>query len=356
MPELTVAHAGGAYPVLIGSGLLEDAEQLARHLPKPAAVVTSAAVRPLYAEALAGALGPACAGVCVLPDGERHKTLESMTAVHTWLLERSLGRDVTLAAVGGGVIGDLAGFAAATYMRGVAVVQAPTTLLAQVDAAIGGKTGVNHPLGKNMVGAFHAPRAVLIDPATLASLPERELRSGLAEVVKYGLLGDAEFFAWLEGNMEALLARAPQALLHAIERSCACKARMVAADEREQGARALLNLGHTFAHAIETEQGYAQWRHGEAVGCGMALAADLSARMGWLAAADAERAVALIARAGLPVLLPPELAPERLRAHMGRDKKNRAGQVRLVLLRAIGRAELCEAPERLLAATLAAGR
>ena len=357
MRTLSVDLARGAYPILIADGLLGRGDEMARHLPAPVAVVTSETVRPLYAEALAARLGDACAGVCALPDGERHKTLESVTAVHTWLLERGLGRDATLLAVGGGMIGDIAGFAAATYMRGIDFVQAPTTLLAQVDASIGGKTGVNHPLGKNMVGAFWQPRAVLIDPVTLASLPERELRAGVAEIIKYGLLGDAALFAWLEEHVEALLAREPEALAHAIEASCACKARIVAADEREQGMRALLNLGHTFAHAIETEQGYAQWLHGEAVGCGMALAADLAVRMDWLAAADAERAIALIARAGLPVRLPDGLSAPALRAHMGRDKKNRAGQLRLVLLRGIGAAEVCaQADERLLAATLEGAR
>ena len=357
MRELTVELGAGSYPILIGAGLLGRAEPAARYAGAAAAVVTQPAAER-YARPLAAALGAACRGVHVLPDGEEHKTLATLERLHGWLLEREFGRDGALLAVGGGVVGDLTGFAAATYMRGIGLVQAPTTLLAQVDAAVGGKTGVNHPLGKNMIGAFWQPRAVLIDPEVLASLPARQLRAGLAEVIKYGLLGDADFFAWLEAHAEAVLALEPAALAHAIETACACKARIVAADARERsGARALLNLGHTFAHAIETEQGYTQWLHGEAVACGLALAAELSARLGWLPAADAARVAALLERAGLPTRLPAELAPERLRAHMRRDKKNEGGATRLVLLRALGRAELtAAADETALRATLAGGR
>lgn len=357
MRELTVDLGAGSYPILIGAGLLGRAEPVARYAGAAAAVVAQPATER-YARPLAAALGDACRGVHVLPDGEEHKTLATLERLHGWLLERELGRDAALVAVGGGVVGDLTGFAAATYMRGIGFVQAPTTLLAQVDAAIGGKTGVNHPLGKNMIGAFWQPHAVLVDPTVLASLPARELRAGLAEVIKYGLLGDADFFAWLEAHAEAVLAREPAALAHAIETSCACKARIVAADERERsGARALLNLGHTFAHAIETEQGYTQWLHGEAVACGMALAAELSARLGWLPAADAARVGALLERVGLPARLPADLEPARLRAHMRRDKKNEGGAARLVLLRALGRAELtAAADEAALRATLAGGR
>lgn len=355
MRELTVALKDAAYPILIGERLLQDPAAWASCMGEAAVLVTQPNVEAC-ARPLATALGPACRGCYVLPDGEPHKTLETLNGLYTWLLEHECGRDITLVAVGGGVVGDITGFAAATYMRGVPFVQVPTTLLAQVDASVGGKTGVNHPLGKNMIGAFWQPQAVLVDPTTLRSLPERELRAGMAEVIKYGLLGEAEFFAWLEAHLDAVLALEPEALAHAIETSCRCKARIVADDERERtGRRALLNLGHTFAHAIETEQNYAQWLHGEAVACGMVLAADLSVRMGQFEAEDAQRVRTLLERAALPTRLPPELDPQRLRRHMQHDKKNAAGQLRLILLRGIGQAEVTDRiDERLLADTLAA--
>ena len=356
--ELIVSLKAASYPILIGEGLLEDAARWLPVIGADAVLVTHPAVESLYARPLAEALGPAYRGCYVLPDGEQHKTLEDLNGLYTWLLGQELDRSATLIAVGGGVVGDMTGFAAATYMRGIDFVQVPTTLLAQVDASVGGKTGVNHPLGKNMIGAFWQPKAVLIDPATLRSLPTREMRAGVAEVIKYGLLGDAEFFEWLENHIEEVLALEPEALTYAIRASCASKAEIVAADELERtGTRALLNLGHTFAHAIETEQGYAQWRHGEAVACGMVLAADLSVRMGWLEVPAAERVQALIARAGLPTRLPEDLGVEPLRAHMRHDKKNVGGRQRFVLIRAIGQAEVTDqVDERLLTATLAGVR
>ena len=358
MHELTVALKGASYPILIGEGLLGDVARWAPVMGSEIALVTHPGVEEPYAKPFADALGPACRGCYVLPEGEQHKTLEGLNGLYTWLLEREFGRGATLVAVGGGVVGDITGFAAATYMRGVDFVQIPTTLLAQVDASVGGKTGVNHPLGKNMIGAFWQPKAVLIDPLTLRSLPARELRAGMAEVIKYGLIGDAEFFGWLEDHLEEVLALESDALAHAIKTSCESKARIVAADERERtGARALLNLGHTFAHAIETEQGYVEWRHGEAVACGLVLAADLSVRMGWLEAQAAERIQALVARAGLPTRLPRELGVEPLRAHMRHDKKNVGSGQRFILMRAVGEAEMTDrVDERLLTATLAGVR
>ncbi len=356
MRELTVDLKDASYPILIGDHLLQDPRSWEHFVGPTAAVITQPSVESLYARPMAQALGARCRGCYVLPDGEPHKTLETLQGLYTWLLEQELERDTTLIAVGGGMVGDMTGFAAATYMRGVNFLQVPTTLLAQVDASVGGKTGVNHPLGKNMIGAFWQPQAVLIDPTTLGSLPAREIHAGIAEIIKYGLLGDADFFAWLEEHIEELVDLQPEALGYAIETSCACKARIVGADERERtGTRALLNLGHTFAHAIETEQDYAQWLHGEAVACGMALAADLSVRLGWLGEAEADRIRALLQRGGLPTALPDDLEPERLRSHMRHDKKNTSGKQRLILLRAIGQAELTDqAPEELLLATLSA--
>ncbi len=343
MRELRVGLKGTAYPILIGDGLLREPAHWAHIAGDAAVVVTQPRVEDEYAQVIAEHLGETCRGVYVLPDGETHKTLEDLQGIYQYLLERNLGRDACLIAVGGGMVGDMTGFAAATYMRGIRYIQVPTTLLAQVDASVGGKTGVNHPLGKNMIGAFWQPQAVLIDPVTLATLPERELRAGVAEVIKYGLLGDAPFFAWLEEHIDAVLAKEPEALAQAIETSCACKARVVEADELESsGQRALLNLGHTFAHAIETEQNYQQWLHGEAVACGMVLAADLSVRQGWLDQEQAERARALIERTGLPVRVPEDLTVDRLKAHMSHDKKNQGGRQRFVLMHAIGDAELTD--------------
>jgi 3-dehydroquinate synthase len=272
----------------------------------------------------------------ILPDGERYKTLEVWNRIMDALLGSRFGRDCTILALGGGVVGDMAGFAAACYQRGVDFVQVPTTLLAQVDSSVGGKTGVNHVLGKNMIGAFHQPRAVVADTDTMSTLPDRELSAGIAEVIKYGLIRDPGLFAWLEANMEVLLARDSAALAYAVERSCRNKAEVVAADEREGGQRALLNLGHTFGHAIETGMGYGEWLHGEAVAAGMCMAADLSHRLGWIDATALARTRDLIAAARLPVDPPAEMATARFRELMAVDKKVRDGRLRLVLLKGIG--------------------
>ncbi len=348
---LTVALGDRSYPILIGEGLLGDGELLAARLRGPdAVIVTNDVVGPLYLDRVRDALGPRLAGVHVLPDGETHKHLDSFAAVVDTLVEAGANRDTTVVALGGGVIGDIAGFAAACYQRGVDFLQLPTTLLAQVDSSVGGKTGVNHPGGKNLIGAFHQPVAVLIDLATLDTLPDRELSAGLAEVIKYGLLGDAEFFGWLEDNVAALRRRDRTALACAVRRCCEMKAAIVAADEREAGSRALLNLGHTFGHAIESVMGYGQWLHGEAVAAGMMMAA----RASGLDAAATRRIRALLEAAGLPVA-PPPVGAGRLRDAMQLDKKVRAGRLRLVLLRAIGDAHVTsDFAEDHLAAALAA--
>lgn len=339
MRTLNLDLGDRSYPIYIGRGLLRDPELLRRHIPgRSAMVVSNTTVAPLYLDRLEPALKGLHHDALELPDGEAYKTLQTLEGIYTALLQRRYDRNTTVIALGGGVVGDIAGFAAATYQRGVHFIQVPTTLLAQVDSSVGGKTGVNHPLGKNMIGAFYQPRCVLIDTDTLETLPDRELSAGLAEVIKYGLLGDAEFFEWLEANLDALLARDPEALAQAIYRSCQNKARIVAADEREAGQRALLNLGHSFGHAIETGLGYGLWLHGEAVGCGMVMAAQLSARQGWISEAEMERARTLIARARLPVEPPPQLGPERLLELMAVDKKVIDGTQRLVLLRGIGEA------------------
>ena len=339
---LLVGLGERSYPIHIGPGLLDRVECFAPAVAgRHAMVVTNETVAPLYADRLERTLAAAGArtGRIVIPDGEEHKTWRTLDAVFGSLLEARADRKSVLVALGGGVVGDLAGFAAASYQRGVAFVQVPTTLLAQVDSSVGGKTGINHPLGKNMIGAFHQPLAVVADTDTLASLPEREFRAGLAEVVKYGAIHDAAFFAWLEESLDALLAREPAALARAIHRSCEVKAEIVALDERESGPRALLNLGHTFGHAIETVQGYGAWLHGEAVAAGMAMAARFSARLGRLAPADADRLVAFLARAKLPTE-PPRMAPQAWLEAMGRDKKNESGRITLILLDALGRASI----------------
>lgn len=335
---MTLGERG--YPIHVGEGLLGRAGDLLAALPsRRAVVVTNATVAAHWLAPLRGALaaGGFAVDVVLVPDGEAHKTLATLGDVLTRLLEVRAERSTTLVALGGGVVGDLAGFAAAVYQRGIPLVQVPTTLLAQVDSSVGGKTGVNHALGKNMIGAFWQPQAVLIDTACLATLPDRELSAGLAEVVKAAAIRDAAFFAWLEGAMDALLAREAQPLAHAIVESCRIKAAVVAADERERGERALLNFGHTFGHAIETAAGYGAWLHGEAVAAGMSIAARLSARVCGFAAADAQRLDALLARARLP-LVPPALSRERWLDLMARDKKVESGRIRFVLLEALGRA------------------
>lgn len=354
MRQVQVGLGARSYPIVIGHGLLAASDCLSRHVAgKQVLVVTNDRVAPLYLEQACAAFEGEEVATLVLPDGERYKTLATLNTVFDALIDRRFERGVTLAALGGGVIGDLTGFAAACYQRGVDFIQIPTTLLAQVDSSVGGKTGVNHPRGKNMIGAFHQPRCVLADTATLETLPDRELRAGLAEVIKYGLMADTAFFAWLEQNMVTLLARAPEALAFTIERCCQLKAGIVAADERESGERALLNLGHTFGHAIEAAQDYQGLLHGEAVAAGMAMAAHCSVELGWLSPADRDRTIALLAAAGLPTGRPPELDPKLLRQLMASDKKVAQGQIRLVLLEKIGTARLtADYPESALLATL----
>lgn len=348
MRTLKVALDARSYPIHIGDRLLGRADLIQPHLKAPiAAIVSNETVAPLYLPALAGALraGGVRVTEIVLPDGEAHKNWQTLNRIYDALLEHRCERATTIFALGGGVIGDLAGFAAATYQRGVPFIQVPTTLLAQVDSSVGGKTGINHPLGKNMVGAFYQPRLVLADTETLQTLPERELCAGLAEVIKYGLIRDMPFFEWLEGNMDRLRARDPEALTQAIERSCSNKADLVAADETESGVRALLNLGHTFGHAIEAGLGYGEWLHGEAVAAGTVMAMELSRRLGWLSEADLARIVSLFKRAGLPVQ-GPALGATRYLELMALDKKVAAGKLRLVLLEAMGRGMVSsDAPE-----------
>jgi len=342
MQTLRIALGERSYPIHIGAGLLEMADLIVPFLArKSVAVVTNTTLAPLFLERLAGALAREGVEVVriVVADGEAHKDWKTLNAVFDALLERRCGRDTTLIALGGGVIGDLAGFAAATYQRGVQYVQIPTTLLAQVDSSVGGKTAINHPLGKNMIGAFHQPRLVLADTDTLETLPERELRSGLAEVIKHGLIRDAEFFAWLEENIGRVLSRDAAALEHAVLRSVAIKAEIVAQDERENGLRRVLNFGHTFGHAIETGLGYGAWLHGEAVAAGMAMAADLSRQLGYLSEADTGRIRALLQRAGLPTAAK-GIAPARMQQLMSVDKKVKGGRTHFVLLQRLGEATL----------------
>jgi 3-dehydroquinate synthase len=338
MPEtLNVALGERGYPIHIGPGLLADPDLYRPHLAgSQVMVVTNETVGPLYLAPVRAALEGLRVEQVVLPDGEIYKTQAVLDGIYDALLGQRFGRDCTLVALGGGVVGDMAGFAAACYQRGVAFIQVPTTLLAQVDSSVGGKTGINHPLGKNMIGAFHQPRAVIADTATLDTLPDRELSAGLAEVIKYGLIGDPDFFDWIETRMTDLRGRDPAALAQAIRRSCEAKARVVAADERESGRRALLNLGHTFGHAIETGAGYGNWLHGEAVGAGMCMAADLSHRLGWLDTKALARVRRVVAAAGLPIAPPEGLSAERFLELMALDKKVLEGRLRLVLLRAIG--------------------
>ncbi|MGE3772655.1 MAG: 3-dehydroquinate synthase [Gammaproteobacteria bacterium] len=341
MIRVDVELAERSYPIFIGAGLLRDAALIGRAIKtRQVMVVTNERIAPLYLERLLAGLGDRQVASVVLPDGEEYKTLDSFSLIMTALLEHRFERGCTVVALGGGVVGDLAGFAAACYQRGVRFVQVPTTLLAQVDSAVGGKTAVNHPLGKNMIGAFHQPVAVLADLDSLSTLELREFRAGVAEIIKYGLIRDREFFEWLELNLDALMTREAAAVTHAIKRSCENKAEVVAADEHESGERALLNLGHTFGHAIEHALGYGSWLHGEAVGAGMCMAARMSARIGMIAPTTRDRIIALIARAGLPVAPPPGPSVDELLEAMSVDKKNQDGRIRLVLLDAIGHASV----------------
>lgn len=356
MATVNVSLGDRSYPIWIGEGLLGQGSLWRSVVAgRQVAVVTNDTVGPLYAERLLATLRQEGMEpiLITLPDGEIHKTMAVLGTVFDAMMEHRMERGATVVALGGGVVGDMAGFAAACYQRGVAFVQVPTTLLSQVDSSVGGKTGVNHPLGKNMIGAFYQPQAVFIDMTVLQTLPERELSAGLAEIIKYGASLDRAFFEWLEAQMPALRARAPEALAHAIERSCQIKALVVAQDERESsGRRAILNFGHTFGHAIEAGMGYGQWLHGEAVGCGMVMAACLSEQLGQLAVADRDRIRRLVAAAGLPVV-PPDWSSEAYLAWMSHDKKAAAGQVRYIVLKGLGDAALQPVPSPVVAQAIA---
>jgi 3-dehydroquinate synthase len=354
--RVTVPTGDRAYEILIGSGLLDDPASW-QSLPRAAQalVVSNTTVAPLYAARLQAAIAPLFGrvGVLALPDGEAHKDAATLNLIYDRLLGDAADRKTVLFALGGGVVGDITGFAAACYMRGVPFVQVPTTLLAQVDSSVGGKTAINHPLGKNMIGAFYQPRRVVCDLDTLATLPDRELSAGLAEVIKYGPIADPGFLDWVESNIDALLARDGAALSHAVRRSCEIKAWVVGQDEREGGLRAILNFGHTFGHAIEAGLGYGAWLHGEAVGCGMVLASELSARLGLVPAGFVERMARLVTRAGLPVA-PPAFEATRWFDLMRVDKKAEGGAIRFVVIESPGRAALRPVPDDLVRQALAA--
>lgn len=353
--KVGIELADRSYDIVIGGGLLDRPESWAG-LPRAAMalIVSNTTVAPRYAQRLREQLQPHYRDVqvLVLDDGEQYKDWQSLNRIADALLGAGADRKTVLFALGGGVIGDMTGFAAAIYMRGVPFVQVPTTLLAQVDSSVGGKTAINHPLGKNMIGAFYQPVRVIADLDTLDTLPDRELVAGLAEVIKYGPIADAEFLNWIEANLDALLARDKQALAYAVQRSCEIKAQVVGSDEREQGLRAILNFGHTFGHAIETGLGYGEWLHGEAVGCGMVLASDLSVRLGLMPESFLERMRRLIARAGLPVRAP-DLGADRYLSLMRVDKKSEGGEIRFVLIEALGRSCMRGAPDELVAAVIA---
>ena len=340
MQTLQVALGNRTYPIHIGSGLISQADLILPYLKrKSVAIVTNTIVAPLYLAKLSQALKNAGVNVIeiILPDGEAHKNSETLNLIYDALLKNRCERNTTLIALGGGVIGDLTGYAAATYLRGVPFIQVPTTLLSQVDSSVGGKTGINHPLGKNMIGAFYQPQLVLADIDTLKTLPKREVSAGVAEIIKYGLIRDADFFDWLEPNIHALMRLDETIVSYAIYRSCQNKAEVVAADEHETGERALLNLGHTFGHAIENAMGYGVWLHGEAVAAGTMLAADLSQRMGWLSAQQVRRMHALLSASGLPIRAP-NLGVDKYLDLMANDKKVENGKIRLVLQQGIGKA------------------
>ena len=356
MKTLELELGERSYPIHIGSRLLDQAELYKKHLKGSfTAVVTNETVAPLYADRVVKTLESLGQKVrlVVLPDGEVYKTWETLQKIFDALLESGADRKSTLVALGGGVIGDMTGFAAACYMRGIRFIQVPTTLLSQVDSSVGGKTGINHPLGKNMVGAFYQPQAVIADLDTLQTLPPKELAAGLAEVIKHGAIADANFFLWLEGNIDSLNACDPKAMEHAVLRSCEIKSNVVAQDEKEGGVRATLNFGHTFGHAIEAGMGYGEWLHGEAVGCGMVMAADLSVRVGQLTTDEAERLKKLVAALKLPTV-PPRLGLERYMDLMSVDKKAEGGEVRYILLNGIGRSTIKAVDDQLVAQTLEA--
>ncbi|MEY2697354.1 MAG: 3-dehydroquinate synthase [Pseudomonadota bacterium] len=341
MRTLTVELQERSYPIYIGQHLLDEAELFHRHVDsRQVLIVTNDRVAPLYLDRVKAHFEGRDVAVVVLPDGEKYKTLESADAVYEELLARRFSRTAHLIALGGGVIGDLGGFVAATYQRGIPFVQVPTTLLSQVDSSVGGKTAVNHPRGKNMIGAFYQPKCVIADMSTLDTLEDRELSAGLAEVIKYGLIRDQPFLEWLESHIETLVGRDGEALAEAVERSCRNKAEVVARDERETGERATLNLGHTFGHAVETGMGYGAILHGEAVAIGTCQAADLSERLGFLQTVDVARVISILERALLPVRPPASLGADDFLTHMAVDKKNVEGQLRVILLKALGEATL----------------
>lgn len=339
MEQVNVDLGARSYPIYIGQGLLDQPGLVSGHIRgSQVMIVSNETIAPLYLDKALALLDGLQIDRCILPDGETYKNLDTLNLVFDALLSKRHNRSTTLVALGGGVVGDMTGFAAASYQRGVDFIQLPTTLLAQVDSSVGGKTAVNHAMGKNMIGAFYQPRCVVADTLALASLPAREYAAGIAEVVKYGLIADAPFYDWLIGNAAALAARDADALAYAIRRSCENKAAVVARDEREGGLRAILNFGHTFGHAIETHQGYSQWLHGEAVAVGMVMALELSVRQAWIGDGEARRLVELLQGFGLPVAPPQDMTPEIFLEHMAVDKKVLDGRLRLVLLEAIGRA------------------
>jgi 3-dehydroquinate synthase len=341
MKQLQVELGVRSYPIYIGENLLIQSDLLAKHIKsKQVVIVTNTTVAPLYLETVLKNLTGYQVETVVLPDGEQYKTLEQVATIFTHLLEKKFSRNATLIALGGGVIGDMGGFVAACYQRGIPFLQIPTTLLAQVDSSVGGKTGVNHPLGKNMIGAFYQPQAVIADTAVLDTLDNRQFSAGLAEVIKYGLISDLGFFVWLEANIKKLVARDKEALAFAIERSCLNKAKIVAEDEHESGVRATLNLGHTFGHAIETGTGYGEYLHGEAVAIGICQAADLSKRLGYLNDAEIQRIVSLLKASGLSVIPPKTMTTQNYLELMAVDKKNVDGAIRVICLEKIGKALL----------------
>ncbi len=339
MKTLTVDLPSNAYPIYIGENLLSDSSLVAPFVKgRQVMIVTNDTIAPLYLDKVKALFKDFTVDTVILPDGEEYKTLEYLNLIYDELLSKQHNRTTTLVALGGGVVGDMTGYAAASYQRGVDFIQIPTTLLSQVDSSVGGKTGVNHKLGKNMIGAFHQPNCVLIDINTLSTLPDNELSSGLSEVIKYGLICDLPFFEWLEENMHNLLSRKSKFLVEAIERSCGNKARIVAQDEKEGGIRAILNLGHTFGHAIETDQGYGVWLHGEAVATGTIMAASLSKKLGWINENDMQRIVSILTNARLPIESPQNMLPARYKELMAVDKKVLDGKLRLVLLKSMGQA------------------
>ena len=341
MKTINIQFDERSYPIYIGEGLISNYELISQHiLGKKVAIITNETVADIYLKTLMETVSPHKELISIiLPDGESYKSKDSLDSIYAQLLQNKADREITLIALGGGVIGDITGFAAATYMRGVNFIQIPTTLLSQVDSSVGGKTGINHPLGKNMIGAFYQPKCVISDMNVLKTLPSRELSAGLAEVIKYGLIRDNKFFEWLESHIQYLMEMNPKYLIEAVQRSCENKAAVVEADEFESGIRAILNLGHTFGHAIEVAQGYGNWLHGEAVGAGMVMAAKLSQSMGWLADKDVGRIVALIKKAGLPTE-PPKISVKKYMELMMLDKKTKDGQINLVLQKSIGDAVL----------------